>query len=241
MNRHTHSTTSGRHRSTSSAITNDAAIELFYANRSERFLTNPSQAREEITVFARRTAERLHERLPRISSVPHRVKIVDDRDTTGKPDENVILQMKHKHVLSSLTKRRHLILKMVQQSRKNQKKMNRQWTQTPLVLDNAACCRELLERASQIEEDYVPQVIRRPQTAFISRKTPGKIASSSVSDITTKSTNPPPSVTSTSTSTTAQHRDVLSINHMEKMKNIRVLVSNRPVTASTKANWVNYC
>ncbi len=117
-------------------------------------LDNPSRARDEVTSFARRTAERLHERLPRITSVPHRVKIIDERDTTGKPDEEMLLQLKHKRALSLINKRRHVILKMMTQTKKNQIKMGEQWNDTPLVRDNSIYCRELLERANQVEQVY---------------------------------------------------------------------------------------
>lgn len=230
--------TSATRQKTSSNISSDAAVELFYANRSRRFLTNPSQAREEITLFARRTAERLQERLPRMTSVPHRVKIVDDRDTTGKPDENALLQMKHKRALSLINKRRHVIMKMMTQAKRNEIKMSRQWKQTPLVLDSTVCCRELLERATEIGQMYEESLVRRSQTASVSRRTPSKnISSSASSDITIKSTNVAPSFSTSS----SQFQDSLSIEHVKKTKNVRVLVSTRPLTAPTRVNWVNYC
>ncbi|CAF0835984.1 unnamed protein product [Rotaria sordida] len=234
----TRSAASARQRSTSSAISNDAAIELFYANRSRRLLCDPAYAREEISLFARRAAERLHERLPRMSSVPHRVKIVDERDTTGKPDERTLLQMKHKRALSLINKRRHIIIKMMTQSKKNEIKMEQQWKQTPIALDSAACCRELLERANQIDQVYGEQIIRRPQTALVSRRTPSKNISSSASSVTTtKSTNITPSFSSRST----PFHDALSIEHVGKTKDVRVILPTRPLTAPVKVNWVNYC
>ncbi|CAF0805153.1 unnamed protein product [Rotaria sordida] len=234
----TRSAASARQRSTSSAISNDAAIELFYANRSRRLLCDPAYAREEISLFARRAAERLHERLPRMSSVPHRVKIVDERDTTGKPDERTLLQMKHKRALSLINKRRHIIIKMMTQSKKNEIKMEQQWKQTPIALDSAACCRELLERANQIDQVYGEKIIRRPQTALVSRRTPSKNISSSASSVTaTKSTNITPSFSSRST----PFHDALSIEHVGKTKDVRVILPTRPLTAPVKVNWVNYC
>ncbi|CAF3800359.1 unnamed protein product, partial [Rotaria sp. Silwood1] len=241
----TRSAASARQRSSSTAISNDAAVELFYAKRSHRLLCDPAYAREEISLFARRAAERLHERLPRMSSVPHRVKIVDERDTTGKPDERTLLQMKHKRALSLINKRRHVIIKMITQTKKNQTKMEQQWKRTPIALDSAACCRELLERANQIKQVYddddeeeEEEVIRRPQTAFVSRRTPNKSISSSISSVTTtKSINTTPSFSTSST----PFQDALSIEHVRKTKNVRIILPTRPLTAPTKVNWVNYC
>ncbi|CAF1591083.1 unnamed protein product [Rotaria magnacalcarata] len=229
---------SSRHKSALPMKSNDAIVELFYANRSHRFLHDPSQAREEITLFARRAAERLHERLPRMSSVPHRVKVVDERDMSGNPDENALLQMKHKRALSSINKRRHLFIRMMAQSRKNQTKMEQQWTQSPIALDNAACCRELLERANQIEQVSTNQIKRRPQTAFVSRRTLSKnISPSNCSDLTAVS----PDVAPVFSSCLKPFQDTLSIDHMEKTENVRVILPTRPLTAPTKVNWKNYC
>ncbi|CAF3084044.1 unnamed protein product [Rotaria sp. Silwood2] len=236
------SAASARQRSTSAAISNDAAVEIFYANRSRRLLSDPAYAREEISLFARRAAERLHERLPRMSSVPHRVKIIDERDTTGKPDERTLLQMKHKRALSLINKRRHVIIKMMTQTKKNQIKMEQQWKGSPIVLDSAACCRELLERANQIEQVYGEEVIRRPQTPFVARRTPSRSISSSTSSssssvTTTTCTNTTPSFSTCST----PFQDSLSIEHVKKTRNVRVILPTRPLTAPSKVNWVNYC
>ncbi len=212
------------------------AVESFYAKRSQRLLANPSRAREEITLFARRTAERLHERLPRLTSVPHRVKIVDERDTTGKPDERTLLQLKHKHALSLINKRRHIILKMMAQSKKNQMKMEQQWNCKPLAIDNAACCQELLERANQIEQVCREEASRqRPQTAMVSRRAPKKNISSSSTVV--SNTNITPSLASSS----PPFQDALSIQQVEKIKHVRILQPTRPLTAPIKVNWVNYC
>ncbi len=237
LSRNTRPIASARQRSTSAV--NDITVESFYDKRSHYLLANPSRARNEITLFARRTAERLQERLPRLSSVPHRVKVVDERDTTGKLDENILLQLKHKHKLSLINKRRHIIVKMMGQSKKNQIKMEEQWNQTPLTIDNSACCRELLERANQIEQVYreEQQIRERPQTAMISRRIINKnISSSATSNITTN-TNTIPSLSSCST----PFQDALSIHDVEKLKNVRVIQSTRPVTAPMKMNWINYC
>jgi hypothetical protein len=199
-------------------------------------LDNPSRARDEVTSFARRTAERLHERLPRITSVPHRVKIIDERDTTGKPDEEMLLQLKHKRALSLINKRRHVILKMMTQTKKNQIKMGEQWNDTPLVRDNSIYCRELLERANQVEQVYrETQSRQRPRTSMLTRRIPEK--NTTPSEVTTTNTNVVPSVSSSLT----PFQDALSIHQIEQTKNIRILRSTRPLTAPMKANWVNYC
>lgn len=226
LNRNTRSTASAHHRS---ATSTDAAVESFYATRSNQLISNPSRAREEITLFARRAAERLQERLPRMSSVQHRVKIIDDRDLTGKPDEKTLLQLKHKRNLSLINKRRQIILKMMTQTKKNQMKMEEQWKQSPLAIDNSAYCRELLERTNHREEQ-----IRRPQTSISSRRIPKKNMPSAASSVITTNTNINPSCST-------PFQDALSINQIEKTNNIRVLRPTRPLTAPTKVNWVNYC
>lgn len=147
--------------------------------------------------------------------------------------------MKHKHELSLINKRRHIILKMLAQTKKNQIKMEQQWNQAPLKIDNSSCCRELLERANQIEQVHREQQIRqRPQTAMISQNISRKniSAPTTVSDILpmTKKIIPP-------SSSSKPFQDALSINQIEKTKNIRVILPTRPLTAPMKANWVNYC
>ncbi len=227
-------------RLTSAAVASEAAVESFYTKRSHLLLGNPSRARDEITLFARRNAERLHERLPRLTTVPHRVKILDERDITGRPDERAQLQIKHKHALSLINQRRHVIFKMVAQTKKNQVKMEEQWTQPTFSIDSSACCRELLERANQIDDVCRDEerVRHRPQTAAVlRRRLTNKSRSSAVSsNVTTTNTN----VTTFSTSS-VPHQDALSIDQMERTKKVRVLVPTRPLTAPLKVNWTNYC
>jgi hypothetical protein len=173
-----------------------------------------------------------------MTSVPHRVKIVDERDINGKVDERTLLQMKHKRALSVITKRRQIFLKMMTQTKKNQTKMEQQWKRTPLSIDGASCCRELLERANQIDQIGRDEQIRRPQTGIPSRRTSSKIHSSSAfSQITTTSTDIEP----TSSTCSTPFQDSLSIYHVEKTKNVRVILPTRPFTAPTKVAWVNYC
>jgi hypothetical protein len=132
------------------------------------------------------------------------------------------------------------MIKMMTQTKKNQIKMEQQWNPTPLAIDSSACCRELLERANQIEQDYREQQIRqRPQTAIVSQTISSKnISSSSASsDITTTNTNRMPSFSSSS----IPFQDALSIHHVEKTRNVRVILPARPLTAPTKVNWINYC
>jgi hypothetical protein len=134
-----------------------------------------------------------------------------------------------------------VILKMMTQTRKNQIKMEEQWNQPSFAIDSSACCRELLERANQIEDVCREEQIRqRPQTAVVSRRISNKNMSSSqsatLSDITTTNTN-----MTTFSSKSAPVQDALSIDHMERTKNIRVLLPTRPLTAPTKVNWTNYC
>jgi len=236
----TRSALSAHQSSTSTATATDTAIESFYASRSQRLLRNPARAREEVTLFARRTAERLHERLPRLTTVPHRVKIVDERDATGKPDERTLIQLKHKRALSLINQRRHIIIKMITQTKKNQIKMEEQLNQPPLlVIDKSDYCRELLERVNQIEQVCKEEQIRkRPQTAIPSRKILKKnISFSDSSEIITTNTNITPSISSSS----VPFQDALSIDQVEKTKDVRILRSTRPLTAPTKVNWVNYC
>ncbi|CAF4021637.1 unnamed protein product, partial [Rotaria magnacalcarata] len=110
--------------------------------------------------------------------------------------------------------------------------------QSPIALDNAACCRELLERANQIEQVSTNQIKRRPQTAFVSRRTLSKnISPSNCSDLTAVS----PDVAPVFSSCLKPFQDTLSIDHMEKTENVRVILPTRPLTAPTKVNWKNYC
>jgi hypothetical protein len=66
---------------------------------------------------------------------------------------------------------------------------------------------------------------------------PNKTISSPVSSVmTTTTTN-----TNITQSSSIPFQDALSINQIEKTKNVRVLLPTRPLTAPMKANWVNYC
>ena len=237
--RNTRSATSGNARSSAShASASDAATEAFYAHRSRRLLHDQSRARDEITLFARRAGERLHERLPRMSSVPYRVKIIDDRDTSGKPDERTRIQLRHKRALSSINRRRHILVKMMTQTKKNQMKMEEQRQRLPWSNENTSCCRELLERASQIEEVYRQEHLRRPQTAVRPRPTTTSSSSSTSSIyVINPSHHSPPS----SSLAAVPFQDALSIYQIEKSSNVRVLRPSRPLTAPSKAAWVNYC
>jgi len=223
-------------RAVSASVATDAAVETFYARRAEHLMKDPSKAREEITVFARRTAERLHERLPCLTTVPHRVKIVDERDLTKQTNEQILRQLKHKRALAMINKRRNVIWKMISQTKKNQMKIEQQRNPTPIGIDSAACCKELLERANQIDPSPKPNPIRqRPQTANVQRRIPTASTkiSSTLSDISTTKTSV--------SSATVPFQDSLSIAQIEKTKSIRVLRPTRPVTAPTKVNWTNYC
>lgn len=231
--------TAGPHRTNAAIKSSDAAVELFYANRSQRLLRNPAQARQEISKFARRAAESLNERLPRMDNVPHRVKIVDDRDTSGKPDERALLQMNHKRALSTINRRRHIFLKMITQSKKNQIKMEQVWKHTPIGLDSAECCRELLERANQIELVYKEEQPRRPQTAFVSRRREPIKTASMTSDTALTIANT--DIEEQLLPCTTRFQESLSIDQVEKSKHVRVLLPTRPFTAPIKVNWVNYC
>ena len=172
-----------------------------------------------------------------MSTVPHRVKIVDERDTSGKPNEYTLLQMKHKRALSLINKRRHLIIKMITQTKKNQNKTEQYRKNAPVITDSSALCRELLERANQIEQDDRAEQSQRPPTAMVPRRISTKNISFASGNTTTNNTNTTPPLSSCST----PFQDALSITQVEKSKNVRVLLPTRPFTAPTKANWVNYC
>ena len=238
-------------RLTSSAMTDNAAVETFYAKRSEALLDNPALAREEVNLFARRRAERLHERLPRLTSVPHRVKIVDERDISGQSDEKTLLQLKHKRALSVINQRRQIIMKMINQTKKNQVKMEELWTQPTLSIDSSACCRELLERANQIKEEEGEEGEEqqrrrreRPQTAISARKRAkenSSVISATLSNITTTTTTMTGNIVPSMASSSTHLQDSLSVEQMERTKTVRVLVPNRPLTAPTRVSWINYC
>lgn len=180
--------------------------------------------------------------MPRLTNVPHRVKIVDERDLTGKPDERTLLQLKHKHELSLINKRRQIIFKMMTQTKKNQIKMEQQSNQKPLIVQNSSCCHELLERANQIEQNHRDEYRRqRPQTAMVSRTIIPKKNQSLSSTIVSDQSSPTMENLPLPLSTSKPFQDALSIRQIEKTKNIRVLLPTRPMTAPTRVNWVNYC
>jgi hypothetical protein len=232
----------GLHRHSGLSIQSDdddaAATELFYKNRSRFLLRNPSRARDEITLFARRAGERLQERLPNLSRVPHRVQIVDEREEKANLDERALLQLKHKHALSLITKRRQLIMKMITQTKKNQMKMEHLNIRTPLTTNDSMYCRELLERINQIEQINKEKQFKRPQTGFISGRTLSKTTNYSSIQTTTISDSITPSFSSCS----IPFQDAISMHHVEKTNNVHVIQPKRPLTAPVqKLAWVNYC
>lgn len=240
--RRSRASSSANPRSISSAMSQDAAVEAFYAHRYRRLLNDPSRARDEITLFARRAAQRLDERLPRMDTVPHRVEIVDERENHSQLDERTRLQLKHKRALSAINKRRHIIVKMITQTRKNQMKFEEQWQQSPLSAHQISCCRELLERANQIVEENRSEssVRQRPQTGVSSKRSQSRTNPSS-SMISSPYINPSDELTPTRPKVSTPFQDSLSISHVEKSENVRVLRPTRPLTAPMKASWVNYC
>ena len=214
--------------------TEEAAVEAFYENLSRRFLNNPSRARDEISLFARQTSERLRERIPYLSQVPYRVRLVDERDKEHPLDERTILQMKHQRNLSVIEKRRQKIMKMVTQTRNNQVRMKQIDQRPPLSIDNSIYCQELLERVQEIEQSIREQPRR---TQSITKKT-NSIYSSPL----------PPADTERSSSSLlfAQpsprfQENALSKYHIAKSDNIRIVESTRPLTTpGKKLQWMNY-
>ncbi len=225
--------------STSPNQSDDAAIETFYENRSRRLLRNPSRARDEITLFARHASERLQEHLPHLARVPHRVQIIDEREMKGNIDQHTLVQMKHQHALALINKRRQLMTKMMIQSKKNQLKMKQLTIPTALKPENnSSCCRELLERVNQIEEMVHREELKRPRIGLLSGRTGSRMTNYSSNQTTTITE----SRTSSFSSSSTPFQDALSIHHVEKTNNIRVIQSKRPMTAPMKnINWVNYC
>lgn len=217
----------------------DAAIEAFYENRSHRLLGNPSRARDEITLFARRAGERLQECLPHLARVPHRVKIVDERETKRNVDEHTLLQLKHKYALSLIIKRRQLIEKMMIQTKRNQTKMKQLNIQSPLTMINSTCCRELLDKTNQIEQMFKEEKLKYPQLDSISRRTLTKTTNYSSTQTPTTITN---SITSSFSSCSTPFQDTLSIYPMKKANTIHPILPKRPLTAPIKkTTWINYC
>ena len=233
--------TNSAHRNSTLSIQSDhATMEAFYENRSRFLLRNPSRIRDEITLFARRAAEQLHERLPRLSNVPHRVKIIDYRETKQNLDQHTLLQIKHKHHLALIAKRRQAVRKMMTQTKQNQKKLKQLNIQTPLTRNNPLCCRELLERMNQYEETNKKQHFNDSQIDFISQKTLTKTidySSSSSPQTTTINGN----ITSSFSSSSTPFQDALSIYHVQQTNNVNSILPSRPFTAPNKKSitWVN--
>ena len=177
-----------------------------------------------------------------MDTIPHRVKIVDERENHSPADERTRLQLKHKRALSVINKRRHVIMKMITQTRRNQVKIEEQWERTPLSTNQTSCCRELLERANRIDDENrsVSTMLRRPQTG-VSWKRSESHTNASSSIISSPYINPSDDLTPDRSSVSTTFQDSLSIYHMEKNENVRVLRPNRPLTAPIKASWVNYC
>ncbi|CAF0742064.1 unnamed protein product [Adineta ricciae] len=214
--------------------TEEIAVETFYENLSRRFLNNPSRARDEITLFARQTSERLHETIPYLSQVPYRVRLVDERDKEHPLDERTILQMKHQRNLSVIEKRRQKIMKMITQTRNHQVRMKQIDKRTPLSIDNSIYCQELLERVQEIEQSIKEKPCR---TQSIAKKT-NSIYSSPLSPADTERSSS--SLLFVRRSPRFQE-NALSMYHIENADNIRIIESTRPLTTpGKKLQWMNY-
>ncbi|CAF4080937.1 unnamed protein product [Adineta steineri] len=230
-----HSDNSIYRNSTASIHDEDAAVEAFYEKRFHRLLRDPSRARDEITLFARQAGEHLHQRFPCLSHVPYRVKVIDEREKEGHLDERTLLQMKHKHNLFVIEKRRQLIMKMMIQAKRNQNKMKQLDRRTPLTMDNLTYCQELLEKINHIEQILKQEQIKHPRIDYI----PRNMTSYSLSQTTTTTI---PRTTSSLTSQSTPYQDAFSINQVEKTTNVHVIQPTRCLTAPVKKlNWINYC
>lgn len=164
------------------------------------------------------------------------MKIVDERERKENFDEHTLRQMKHKHALGLINKRRQLTLQMLNQSRKNQMKMARLNFQPPLSTVHSSSCRELLDRVNQMEQSIKQEKYQRPQTSFIPQRAMSKTTIYSPSQTTTSDTSP--SFSSTSTPFPV----FLSMHHVEKTDRTRVMVPRRSFSAPTKKmTWANYC
>lgn len=161
------------------------------------------------------------------------MKIIDERERKDNFDEHTLRQMKHKHALSLITKRRQLTLKMLEQSRKNEVRMARMKFQPPLSTANSSSCRELLERVLK-QERY-----NRPQTTCVPRRTISKTTDYSSSQTTrTMMESMTPSFSSSSTPFPV----ALSIYHAEKTNSNRIVLPKRSYSAPIKKlTWENYC
>lgn len=97
--------------------------DSFYRNECNRLVCSSPRARDQITLFAREAAENLQQYLPHLPRVPHRVTIVDQRDQISsikKFDERQIQIEQHRTNLDRIHQRRHLLSKMIEQSKRNQ-------------------------------------------------------------------------------------------------------------------------
>jgi hypothetical protein len=126
-------------------------IDMFYVNESHNLKCDSSRARDEITLFARRAGDNLYQCLPHLPRVPHRVRIVDERDKTDKSDQRTLLQAKQKHIIATVRKRRHLLKKMMHQAASNQTRIQRI---DVLTRTNSTCARELIEHVEHIERAF---------------------------------------------------------------------------------------
>ncbi|CAF1453471.1 unnamed protein product [Adineta steineri] len=233
----------------------DAAIESFYDDCSRRLLANRNtndpissslRAQKLAESYAHRAAQSLHERFPRMSQSGRHVKIVDQRASNNKPNERQLLEMNHKRTIALITQRRHLVVKMMAQNKKNQTKMERQWKPARIGVDNPACFREILERANENDEVHREKPFERPQTAMIPRRQPIRsVPLCASTDVTPTKTNTTPLASSCLTpllsSCVTPFRDSLSFNQLENAKDVRIIIPKRPITAPTKMDWVNYC
>ncbi|CAF4522685.1 unnamed protein product, partial [Didymodactylos carnosus] len=150
---------SGRKSATVVTHVFDEHGDLFYERRADRLIKNQSKARDEITLYAKKAAEQLHEKFPKMDSVPHRVKIIDRREVSGSDARSIAFQH-HRKQMSIITKRRNIIMKMLGNTQKYQMKTIHLMHNTQSNhLNSVLPCHELLSRAKQVEqnirEDYL--------------------------------------------------------------------------------------
>ncbi|CAF1097673.1 unnamed protein product [Didymodactylos carnosus] len=233
--------------------------DLFYEQRVDRLLKNQSRARDEITLFAKKASENLHEKFPQMNSVPHCVKIIDHRDITG-PSARTIAFQHHRRKMSIMAKRRNTIMKMLGSTQKYQMKtMQLMHGKSNNYLDSVRLCHELVSRAEEIEknirDDYLD--VMRPsrnlstisdtshslrlsnlsQQVFYTSSTTGDRSERSTST----TLNDKSSLT-TATTTSSTINDALSLKQIEQ-ENGRVITPKlfrQLHTAHVKTSWVNY-
>lgn len=225
-----------------STKSNDAAIEAFYENNLHRLLKDPSRARDEIILFARHTGEKLQERLPHLPRVPHRIKIVDEREIKRTFDKRTLIQMKHKRALASIEKRRQMASQMINQSHKNQRRMDRINNRKPLIMKNSTCCRELLDQVIEIENILKQEeLIDSEKNIDLPERIQSKTTNYSSSQITTTTITNDETLTPSYSSCSIPYQDPISIHPIKKSNNIRIKQSTRPFTApDRKLEWTNY-